>query len=54
MNAGFKSQHNTANTVFLARRLLENMWADKEGHHAPLALNWANVFGITPDNSPRH
>ena len=47
---GFKSKHGTSDALFMARRLLEDAWATKDGQLVLLALDWAKAFdSISPD-----
>ena len=47
---GFCSGRGSANALFLARRMLENVWAAKDGQMIMLALHWAKAFdSISPE-----
>lgn len=47
---GFRSGYGTSDALFLARRLLDEAWAMKEGSLIMLALDWAKAFdSISPD-----
>ena len=41
---GFKSQSGTFDAIFVARRLIEQAWATRDGQLVCLALDWAKVF----------
>ena len=41
---GFKTGCGTADAIFLARRLLDQAWASKDGKLILLALDWAKAF----------
>ena len=40
----FRSQHGTADALFVARRLLDDAWAAADGKLVFLALDWAKAF----------
>ena len=47
---GFKSQHGTPDALFLARRLVDQAVACKDGQLVLLALDWAKAFdSVSPD-----
>lgn len=47
---GFKSKCGTRDALFLARRMIEQAWEQKEGKLILLALDWAKAFdSISPD-----
>ena len=41
---GFKSGSGTTDALFVARRVLDNAWADKDATCVFLALDWAKAF----------
>eukprot|EP00959_Pyramimonas_sp_CCMP1952_P306210 6408546-Pyramimonas_sp.AAC.1 len=41
---GFRSKRGTSDAIFVARRVLEDAWATKEGAVHLLALDWAKAF----------
>ena len=48
---GFKSKAGTFGALFLLRRILDNVWAEKDGSAVSVALDWAKAFGfICPDS----
>ena len=48
---GFKSKFGTADALFLARRLIDQIIASKDGSIALLALDWAKAFDrISPES----
>eukprot|EP00959_Pyramimonas_sp_CCMP1952_P185607 3880685-Pyramimonas_sp.AAC.1 len=47
---GFRSERGTADTVFVARRVIEDAWATMSGSTMLLALDWAKAFdSVAPD-----
>jgi hypothetical protein len=47
---GFRSERGTLDALFLARRLLDQAWAAKDGNLIILALDWAKAFdSVSPD-----
>eukprot|EP00959_Pyramimonas_sp_CCMP1952_P321078 6719190-Pyramimonas_sp.AAC.1 len=41
---GFRSGRGSGDAIFLARRILEDAWATKQGSPLLLALYWARAF----------
>ena len=41
---GFRSGRGTADAIFLARRVIEDAWATRDGETLLLALDWAKAF----------
>ena len=41
---GFKSNRGTSDALFVARRLLDDAWASRDGQLIFLALDWAKPF----------
>ena len=47
---GFKSKSGTFDALFLLRRVLDDVWAEKDGSAVFVALDWAKAFDcISPD-----
>ena len=48
---GFKSKSGTFDALFFLRRVLDDVWAEKDGSAVFVALDWAKVFDcISPDS----
>ena len=41
---GFRSGRGTSEALFVARRLMDDVWAQKDGSLVFLALDWAKAF----------
>ena len=47
---GFRSKHSTADALFLARRMIEATWDQRDGKLMLLALDWAKAFdSVSPE-----
>ena len=46
---GFRRGRGTYDVLFMARRIIEDIWSKKDGHATFLALDWAKAFdSISP------
>jgi hypothetical protein len=51
---GFKQKYGTTDALFIARRVIEEIWGMRDGKGVFLALDWAKVFdSISPDAMAR-